>query len=148
MFSYSVKVYPLPAPMGSGAWKFVANADVIIDDSFLVSGFKVMQSDDGKVFASPPSEKDPKGRTDEKTGKPLYWPKVRYIDQKASDEDKQTPLETEMLDTIVAEFRKTNGRQTAPTATSTTTTTTTAKPPAVPATKRHPLWNGNKMSME
>ena len=62
--------------------KMLGFADVFfsLDDStsshMTWKGFKLFQSDDGSIQIQLPSKKDERGKVDEQSGKPIYYPVI------------------------------------------------------------------------
>ena len=110
MFSYTFEFKALPDSTGP----VQAFADLIIEDTLKISGFKIMKNQkNGELWVSPPQEKSAK--TDE-AGKPVYFPKVWWLDAKADEEDRRTKSEDEVYTAMIEAFqgsKATNARQAA-----------------------------------
>ena len=56
----SVKIYPFDAGISQGSLR--AYADVILDDSVLIKGFRILASKSGGLFIGMPSKKGKNGK--------------------------------------------------------------------------------------
>lgn len=129
MLDYQVRCRRFQTPINNmhGA------CDLVIDGRIVIPGFKVLESKKGDLFIGAPSVKS--NKTDDQ-GKTVYYPTVSFIDAKINDDDFKTPLEEEIFNTMLEEFRKASPAQRQDAASAGGTPPGTPKP-----NKRHPLWN-------
>jgi DNA-binding cell septation regulator SpoVG len=109
MFSYDFSFSPLPNSTGS----MVAYADLIIEGTLKIKGFKIMKGQNNELWVAAPSEKS--NKVDD-SGKAVYYPTIWWVDAKASDDAKRTAVETEVYAEMVKAFeasQKGNARQSA-----------------------------------
>lgn len=82
MPTYTAEVYPLKnsnSPLAA-----FATLNIHFDEvTMKVDGFRVINRKDGGIFVSAPSQKSTK--TDEETGKPIYFTTFRWVEPKAED---------------------------------------------------------------
>lgn len=123
MFSYSFRVRPLQNTVGN----LLAWCDLIIEDTFVVKDFKILQSKTGDVFAAAPSQAS--NKVDD-NGNKQWFPTVYFVDAKSSEDQKRTPAEEEILQAMVKEYQA---------ATKTSSKADTARP-AAKAVKRDNPW--------
>jgi hypothetical protein len=127
MFNYAFEFKALPDSTGP----VQAFADLVIEDTLKVSGFKIMKNQkSGELWVSPPQEKSNKVGDD---GKAVYFPKVWWIDTKTNEDDRRTKIEEEVYSAMIEAFegsRATTARQGAAAA--------HAKRNAAPATEEAP----------
>ncbi len=109
MFNYDFSFTALPNSTGN----MVAFADLIIEGTLRVKGFKIMKGQNGELWVAAPSEKS--NKVDDQ-GKAIYYPSVWWTDAKASEDAKRTPAEEEVYTEMVKAWQatqKTNSRQNA-----------------------------------
>ena len=83
MFSYTVKVNPLPRPLG----KIVGFASLLIDDVLEVNGFRIINGQKG-LFVSPPQHKG-KGKDENGNEIDKWYDDVRFIGETSEDVSKE-----------------------------------------------------------
>lgn len=110
MFSYEFSFHPLADSSGPAQ----AFAELIIEGSLKVSGFKIMKNQKtGELWVAPPQEKSSK-LDDE--GKAQYFPRVWWVDAKEKEDDRRTKMEEEVYSAMVqawTDSRATSSRQAA-----------------------------------
>ena len=89
MFSYTVKVYPIPNPKS----KIRAYASLLIDNVFEVTGFKIFDGVNG-LFVKPPQHKG-KNKT---TGEEEWFDDARFVGESAKE------VREEVYSTIVSSY--------------------------------------------
>lgn len=148
MPSYTVKCTPLKDPKSS----LLGFADVIVADTFLITGFKIWKNKEGHLFATLPSNpqisgKDEQGHLIQKTneaGVAQYQDSIRFIDAKEKEGDKQTPLQKELLASILEEWR--GGGSPTPASSATPTPPPATQKPVKSGgsstARSNPLWGG------
>lgn len=101
MFNYSFDFHAIQNPQGP----VQAFADLIIEDTLKVVGFKIMKnSQSGELWVAPPQEKSNKTDDD---GKNIYFPRVYWADAKESEEDRRTKAENEVYTEMIRAFEST-----------------------------------------
>jgi len=105
MFSYSFDFHPFQNPNGSA----LAFVDLIIDSTLKVKGFKIMKNQSsGELWVAPPQEKSNKMDDD---GKPIYFPRVSWVDPKADDADRRTKAQEELYTEMINAWESSNTSQ-------------------------------------
>jgi len=100
MFNYAIRINRVKNPRG----KVMAFATIIIEDTMEVTGFKVINGAKGLFVSAPQTP----GKPDDQ-GKVKYYDDVRFVDQKAKEEDWRTPVQDEIYKAIITQYEMQGG---------------------------------------